>query len=146
MLVEIEVKRPVSIPGGDKSRVIDLRPGITQVDDSIFGHWFVKSLVKSGVIALVRKKVHVFKSLDQIAEEKKAAAVKKSDPVVETKAVVFASHVVTAPVGTVLEPSEAPEISTDTVAPSPESSVSSASVEPLVETPSFKLLRRKRTK
>lgn len=106
MLVEIEVKRPVSIPGGDKSRVIDLRPGITQVDDSIFGHWFVKSLVKSGVIALVRKKVHVFKSLDQIAEEKKAEVAKQHASDVEAKSVVFASHVVTAPVGTILDDKE----------------------------------------
>ena len=107
MLVEIEVKKPVSIPGGEKSRVIDLRPGITQVDDSIFGHWFVKSLVKSGVISLVKRKVHIFKSLDQIAEEKKQKVAKEKEndnaPTFEKDPVIFASHSTMAPVGTVLD-------------------------------------------
>ena len=57
MLVKVKVTRSVAVPGNDKQRVLDLRPGMHEVDDSIFSHWFVKSLVKKGVISVVKKKV-----------------------------------------------------------------------------------------
>ena len=102
MLVEIEVKRPVAIPGDGKSRVIDLKVGINSIDDSLFNHWFVKGLVESGAISLLKRKTHNFKSLDQIAEEKKQKILaEKKEPVKEP--VVFATHATMAPVGTVLD-------------------------------------------
>lgn len=104
MLVEIEVKRPVAIPGEGKSRVIDLRPGINKIDDALFDHWFVKGLVESGAISLLKRKHHNFKSLDQIAEEKKQKILAEKKSVEEKKEpVVFATHATMAPVGTVLD-------------------------------------------
>ena len=108
MLVEIEVKRPVAIPGDGKSRVIDLKVGINSIDDSLFNHWFVKGLVESGAISLLKRKTHNFKSLDQIAEEKKQKILaEKKEPVKEP--VVFATHATMAPVGTVLDQEEKKE-------------------------------------
>jgi hypothetical protein len=110
MLVEIEVKRPVAIPGDGKSRVIDLKVGINSIDDSLFNHWFVKGLVESGAIGLLKRKTHNFKSLDQIAEEKKQKILAEKKSVEEKKEpVVFATHATMAPVGTVLDQEEKKE-------------------------------------
>ncbi len=104
MLVEIEVKRPVAIPGEGKSRVIDLRPGINKIDDALFDHWFVKGLVESGAISLLKRKHHNFKSLEQIVEEKKQKVLEERKAVEEKKEpVIFASHPTMEPVGTVLD-------------------------------------------
>lgn len=104
MLIEVEVKRPVAIPS-DKTRVMDLRPGINQIDDSLLDHWFVKGLLESKVIVPVNRKKYKFKTLEQIAEEKKLAEQKKAEepiPVPEKDPVVFATHSILSPVGTVL--------------------------------------------
>ncbi len=104
MLIEVDVKRPVAIPS-DKSRVVDLRPGINQIDDSLLEHWFVKGLVESKIIVPVNRKKYKFKSLEQIAEEKKLAKQKEDEKpiaVPEKDPVVFATHSILSPVGTVL--------------------------------------------
>lgn len=104
MLVEIEVKRPVAIPGEGKTRTIELRPGVNKIDDALFKHWFVKGLFESGAINVLKRKVNNFKSLDQIAEEKKQKELAEKKPApVEKEPVVFATHATMAPVGTVLD-------------------------------------------
>lgn len=102
MLVEVEVKRPVSIPGGEKSRAIDLRPGIVKIDDAVFSHWYVAALFNNGSLALVKRKVNNFKSLEQIVAEKKALQTQKEEKKVEAP-VVFATHATMQPVGTELD-------------------------------------------
>jgi hypothetical protein len=106
MLIEIDVKRPVAIPG-EKSRVVDLRPGIASIDDSLLDHWFVKGLLNDGSICILERKKHNFKSLDQIEEEKK----KKKEAVKEEEkeTVIFASHQTMDPIGTVLDKKEKEE-------------------------------------
>lgn len=56
MLVKVKVTKSIAIPGDGKSRTIDLKPGIHEIDDNILSHWFVSSLVKKQIISIVGKK------------------------------------------------------------------------------------------
>lgn len=71
MLVKVMVSQPVAVPGVT-TRTVTLKVGINEIDDSLFEHWFVKSLLNKGVISVPDKKKKInFKSLEQIAEEKR---------------------------------------------------------------------------
>lgn len=70
--IKIQVTRPVAIPDNIQKR-LDLKMGLNEIDEVYLNHWYVKSLIQQNVIILVTKKAKInFKSLDQIAAEKKA--------------------------------------------------------------------------
>jgi len=68
-MIKINVTKPIAIPG-ESQRSVDLKAGVHEVQDSILDHWYVQSLMKSGVITIVKSKANVnFKSHEQIKEE-----------------------------------------------------------------------------
>ena len=55
-MIKIKVTKPIAIPGnGVKQRTTDLRPGIHDVDEKVLEHWFVRSLMKAGVVSIYQK-------------------------------------------------------------------------------------------
>lgn len=55
-MIKIKVTKPIAIPGnGIKQRTTDLRPGIHDVDEKVLDHWFVRSLMKAGVVSIYQK-------------------------------------------------------------------------------------------
>jgi hypothetical protein len=74
MEITINVSKAVSIPDL-VSRQRDLKVGSHIIDDSLLGHWYLKSLQESGVLTIVTKKTPKsqdnYKSLEQIKEIEK---------------------------------------------------------------------------
>jgi hypothetical protein len=74
MEITINVSKAVSIPDL-VSRQRDLKVGSHIIDDSLLGHWYLKSLQESGVLTIVTKKTPKsqdnYKSLEQIREIEK---------------------------------------------------------------------------
>lgn len=58
MLIKIQVKRNIAIPGmpGMNVRTQELKAGVHTIDDSLLKHWFVESLIKRGDVIVVNKK------------------------------------------------------------------------------------------
>lgn len=55
-MVKIKVTKPIAIPGTKpKQRSLDLRPGLHDVEEKVLEHWFVKSLMKAGVVSIYEK-------------------------------------------------------------------------------------------
>lgn len=81
MMVQINVKRPVAVPHHEQ-RAIDLKPGVHEIHRSLLDHWYVKALMKEGVISIVQKAPKtVFKPLP-VEEKKPAPVVNNYRPVV----------------------------------------------------------------
>jgi hypothetical protein len=74
MEITINVSKAVSIPDL-VSRQRDLKVGSHIIDDSLLGHWYLKSLQESGVLTIVTKKTPKsqdnYKSLERIKEIEK---------------------------------------------------------------------------
>jgi hypothetical protein len=49
-MIKIELKRPIELPTGDRAI---LRPGIHNMQDDVFSHWFIQGMVNSGDIVVV---------------------------------------------------------------------------------------------
>lgn len=67
-MIKINVTKPIAIPG-ESQRSVDLKAGVHEVQDSVLDHWYVQSLMKAGVITIVKSKANAFKSHEQIKEE-----------------------------------------------------------------------------
>lgn len=68
MLIKIQVKRSIAIPGapGMNVRTQELKPGVHTIDDSLLKHWFVESLVRRGDVVVVGKKtINVAKPIEE---------------------------------------------------------------------------------
>lgn len=76
-MVKINVTRPIAFPIFS-GRSIDLKPGVHEVDERAFEHYYVKSLFARNVISIVgRKVVQPLKKSEAVVIEEQPQTIKE---------------------------------------------------------------------